>query len=221
MTRCSCGGSGAFARSDANGVPRSDSASGSSGPVHGPHPAPPRGSIARVNLSTGRILIIVALVVAGLAVLANGFLDDGATVAAPSGSALPSGTGTTTSPPSTDTPSPTATPAPQTKGVIIIALNGTDVTGAGAAAQDLLVSDGYKEAQPSANAPVSGVKKTTVYYRDDENAAQNKADATYIADTYFDGAPVKKLDPSFSDVVPDSVTVVVVVGDDYASTLTA
>ena len=81
-----------------------------------------------MNLSTGRILIIVALVVAGLAVLANGFLDDGATVAAPSGSASPSGTGSTT-PPATDTPSPTATPAPQTKGVIIIALNGTDVTG--------------------------------------------------------------------------------------------
>ena len=60
-----------------------------------------------------------------------------------------------------------------------------------------------------------------MYYRDDENAAQNEADATYIADTYFDGAPVKKLDPSFSDVVPDSVTVAVVVGADYASTLTA
>jgi hypothetical protein len=172
-----------------------------------------------VNLSTGRILIIVALVVAGLAVLANGFLDDEATVAAPSSSASPSSTEST--PPPTDTPSPTATPAPQTKGVIIIALNGTDVTGAGAAAQDLLVSDGYKEAQPSDNAPVAGVKKTTVYYRDDENAAQNEADATYIADTYFDGAPVKKLDPSFSEVVPDSVTVVVVVGADYASTLTA
>ena len=38
-----------------------------------------------------------------------------------------------------------------------------------------------------------------MYYRDDENAAQNQADATYIADTYFDGAPVKKLDPSFSE----------------------
>jgi hypothetical protein len=172
-----------------------------------------------VNLSTGRILIIVALVVAGLAVLANGFLDDEATVAAPSSSASPSST--ESPPPPTDAPPPTATPAPQTKGVIIIALNGTDVTGAGAAAQDLLVSDGYKEAQPSDNAPVSGVKKTTVYYRDDENAAQNQADATYIADTYFDGAPVKKLDPSFSEVVPDSVTVVVVVGADYASTLTA
>ena len=41
-----------------------------------------------MNLSTGRILIIVALVVVGLAVLANGFLDDGATVARSSGSAV-------------------------------------------------------------------------------------------------------------------------------------
>ena len=173
-----------------------------------------------MNLSTGRVLIIVALVVAGLAVLANGFLDDGATVATPSGSAAPSSS-TSTPPPSSGTSSPTATPAPQTKGVLIIALNGTDTTGAGAAAQDLLVSDGYKEVQPATDAPVSGVKKTTVYYRDDENAAQNLADATYIADTYFDGAPVKKLDPSFSEVVPDSVTVAIVVGEDYASTLTA
>ena len=70
--------------------------------------------------------------------------------------------------------------------------------GPGAAAQDLLVSDGYKAPQPAADAPgSSGVKKTTVYYRDDENAAQNQADATYIADTYFDGAQVKTLDPSF------------------------
>ena len=172
-----------------------------------------------MNLSTGRILIIVALVVAGLAVLANGFVDTGS-VGASSGTPAPSTSGSA-APSSTEPSSPTATPPPQTQGVLIMALNGTDVTGAGAAAQDLLVSDGYKAPQPAGDAPVSGVKKTTVYYRDDENAAQNQADATYIADTYFDGAPVKKLDPSFSDVVPDSVMVVVVVGDDYASTLTA
>jgi hypothetical protein len=173
-----------------------------------------------VNLSTGRILIIVVLIVAGLAVLANGFIDTGGTVAATTGPPAPSTSGSV-APSTTGTPSPTVTPAPQTKGVLVMALNGTDVTGAGAAAQDLLVSDGYKAPQPAGDAPVSGVKKTTVYYRDDANAAQNQADATYIADTYFDGAPVKKLDPSFSGVVPDSVAVVVVVGEDYASTLTA
>lgn len=174
-----------------------------------------------MNLSTGRILIIVVLVVAGLAVLANGFVDDGSTVAATSASPTPSTSVSVVSTP-TDTASPTVTPEPQTDGVLVIALNGTNVTGAGAAAQDLLISDGYKQSQPAADAPgSSGVKKTTVYYRDDENAAQNKADATYIADTYFDGAPVKALDPGFSDVVPDSVTVVIVVGEDFASNLTA
>jgi hypothetical protein len=173
-----------------------------------------------VNLSTGRILIIVVLIVAGLAVLANGFVDTGGTVAATTGTPAPSTSGSV-APSTTGTPSPTVTPAPQTKDVLIMALNGTDVIGAAGAAQDLLVSDGYKAPQPAGDAPVSGVKKTTVYYRDDANAAQNQADATYIADTYFDGAPVKKLDPSFSSVVPDSVAVVVVVGEDYASTLTA
>ena len=173
-----------------------------------------------MNLSTGRILIIVALVVAGLAVLANGFVDTGETVATPSGSSTPHSS-VSTPPSTTGSPSATATPSPQTQGVLVMALNGTDTTGAGAAAQDLLVSDGYRAPQPAGDAPVQGVKKTTVYYRDDDSAAQNAADATYIADTYFDGAPVKKLDPSFSNVVPPSVTVVVVVGADYASTLTA
>lgn len=174
-----------------------------------------------MNLSTGRILIIVALVVAGLAVLANGFVDDGGTVAAASASPTPS-TSVSVAPTSTETQPPTATPEPQTEGVLVIALNGTNTTGAGAAAQDLLLSDGYTAPQPAADAPgSSGVKKTTVYFRDNEDAAQNQADATYIADTYFDGAPVKALDPGFTDVVPDSVTVVVVVGEDFASTLTA
>ena len=173
-----------------------------------------------MNLSIGRVVIIVALVVVGLAVLANGFLDSGSTAAAPSGSVTPS-SGVSPSASQTSSQSASPLPSPQTEGVLIMSLNGTDVTGAGAAAQDLLVSDGYKAPKPAADAPVSGVKKTTVYYRDDDNAAQNEADATYIADTYFDGAPVKKLDAALDSVVPPSVTVVVVVGDDFASSLAA
>src|SRR5262249_36096226 len=159
--------------------------------------------------------IIVALVVVGLAVLANGFLDSGSTAAAPSGSVSPS---VSVSPSGSVTPSQSASPlpSPQTEGVLIMALNGTDVTGAGPAGQDLLTTDGYKAPKRAADAPVAGVKKTTVYYRDDDNAAQNQADATYISDTYFDGAPVKKLDAELDSVVPPSVTVVVVVGEDFA-----
>jgi hypothetical protein len=175
-----------------------------------------------MNLSTGRVVIIVALIVVGLAVLANGFVGGTTTAATPSGSVAPTGSPSAGGPDSSpsETESPTTTPSPQTKGVLIMALNGTDVAGAAAAAQTMLVDDGYKAPVDAADAPVQGVKKTTVYYRDDDNAAQNKSDATYIADNYFSGAPVKKLDPNVYSDVPDSVTVVVVVGDDYASTLT-
>lgn len=173
-----------------------------------------------MNLSTGRVLIIVALIVAGLAVLANGFTDTGTTAAAPTGS---SSVGS--SPPASGSPhatqTPTETPAPQKTGVLFMALNGTDVAGAGAAAQELLVADGYRQVQNADNAPVSGVRKTTIYYRDDDAAAQNRSDATYIAKHYFDGGLVKKLDPDIQSAVPDSATVVVVVGGDYASQLTA
>ena len=172
-----------------------------------------------MNLSIGRVVIIVALVVVGLAVLANGFLDQGSTAAAPSGSLTPSVSVSQSS--STTSPPASPLPSPQTEGVLIMSLNGTDVTGAGAAAQDLLVSDGYKAPKPAADAPVAGVKKTTVYYRDDDNAAQNQADATYIATTYFDGAQVKSLDTELDSIVPPSVTVVVVVGEDFANSLAA
>jgi LytR cell envelope-related transcriptional attenuator len=172
-----------------------------------------------MNLSTGRILVIVGLIVAGLAVLANGFTGDSGISAGPMATASPtespSGTGSPT-----DTATPTETPAPQTKGVLIMVLNGTDVPGAGAAAQTMLVDDGYKAPADATNAPVQGVKKTTVYYRDDDNAAQNKADATYVAKQYFKGAPVKPLDTDTASAVPPNVSVVVVVGQDYATKLT-
>ncbi len=48
--------------------------------------------MARVNLGTGRIVVIVALIVAGLAILANGF-SDGASVAAPGGGTVVSPSG--------------------------------------------------------------------------------------------------------------------------------
>jgi hypothetical protein len=173
-----------------------------------------------MNLSTGRIVVIVALIVLGLAVLANGF-GSGSTAATPSASpsvsetASPTGGGT-----ETETPPPSPTPAPQTKGVLIMAMNGTDVVGAGAAAQTLLEDEGYKAPEAAIDAPVQGVKKTTVYYRDDDNAAQNQSDAAYIADKYFGGAPVKPLDAGIDAQVPATVTVVVVVGEDYATQLT-
>jgi hypothetical protein len=96
-----------------------------------------------------------------------------------------------------------------------MALNGTTVTGAGAAAQQLLTKHGYTSVQDAVDAPSQGVAKTTVYYRGGQGGAQNKSNAAYVATTYFNGASVKKLDPSLESVVPPSATLAVVVGDDF------
>jgi len=170
-----------------------------------------------VNLSTGRVLVIVALVVVGLAVLANGFSDSGTTGAALTPTPSGGGHTTSTTPPPTSAP-PSPTPAPQTKGVLFMAMNGTDVPGAGAAAQTKLSNAGYTVATPAIDAPTSGIKKTIVYYRNDDNAPQNLSNANYVAQHYFKHADVKPLDPSMQGV-PKSATLVVVVGEDYAQQL--
>jgi LytR cell envelope-related transcriptional attenuator len=170
-----------------------------------------------VNLSTGRVLVIVALVVVGLAVLANGFSDSGTTGAALTPTPSGGGHTTSTTPPPTSVP-PSPTPAPQTKGVLFMAMNGTDVPGAGAAAQTKLSNAGYTVATPAIDAPTSGIKKTIVYYRNDDNAPQNLSNANYVAQHYFKHAEVKPLDPTMQGV-PKSATLVVVVGEDYAQQL--
>ena len=174
-----------------------------------------------MNLSTGRVLVIVALIVGGLAILANGFTDSGS-AAAPSvsPSSTSGGHSSSTSPPPTETPSPTATPSPETQGVLFMAMNGTDVPGAGAAAQTKLTDAGYTAPKLAIDAPTSGIKKTIIYYRDDQDAAQNQSNATYVAQKFFKGATVKPLDPNLPGV-PPSATIVVVVGEDYAQQLVA
>jgi hypothetical protein len=173
-----------------------------------------------VNLGTGRVLVIVALVAAGIVVLARGFGGTGATVAA---SASPSATRTRTSSPasatstSTPTGSASATPAPRTTGLLFMVLNGTTVTGLGASAEETLTSHGYTAPVPAANAPTQGVKTTTVYYRPGPKEAQNKSDATYVSETYFSGSKVDKLGPAFDNIVPQAATIAIVVGEDYAN----
>jgi len=171
-----------------------------------------------VNLGTARIVVIVALVVAGAVVLANGFSDTGEAVA-PAGSVSPSGSA---SPSASTSPTQPAeqTPSPQAPGdVSFMALNGTETSGAGAAAQEKLTNAGYVSAQDAADAPSKGVETTTIYYRGGQDVAQNKSDATQIATKYFKGADVKKLDTSLEGVVPTDAMIVVVVGQDYADTL--
>ena len=72
-----------------------------------------------MNLSTGRVLVIVALIVVGLAILANGFSDSGTTAAPLSPTPSVSGGGhTSSSPPPPTSSAPTPTPAPQKQGAV-------------------------------------------------------------------------------------------------------
>jgi hypothetical protein len=167
-----------------------------------------------VNLGTARVVIIVALVVVGVAVLANGFTDVGATAGAPTGpSASVSGSA---SPSQSQSPQASSSPKPNQHGVLIMVLNGTASTGLAAQVQDVLVGKGYVAPNDPGNSPVPGVEKTTVYYRTGTEEDQNHADAQYLAETYVDNAAVQRLGPVFDDIVPNTVTVVVVLGQDYA-----
>ena len=101
-----------------------------------------------------------------------------------------------------------------------MAMNGTNVTGAGAAAQTVLTDAGYTATKNAIDAPTGGIAKTIVYYRDDQDSAQNQSNANYVAEKFFKKASVKPLDPNLAGV-PASATIVVVVGDDYAQQLVA
>jgi hypothetical protein len=180
-----------------------------------------------VNLGTWRIAIIVALVVVGIALLANGFDDVGNAIAAPSASTTPDpavdGDTETDSPEPTDE-APVETPAPNETGVPVKVFNGTSVPGLAALVQDELIAAGNEAPEEPENAPAAPVAKTTVYYRGGPQADQNQADATFIAVTYIEpvlgrSPRIEELSPVFDDVVGGAITVVVLIGDDYAANL--
>ena len=80
----------------------------------------------------------------------------------------------------------------------------------------MLQADGYVPAQPATNSPVTPINRTVVYYRNDAAAAQNHADAQFIATKYFKGAKVAQLGVSFTDLAKGA-TVAIVLGQDYAA----
>jgi LytR cell envelope-related transcriptional attenuator len=174
-----------------------------------------------VNIGTARIVIIVALVVAGIAILWNGFGDAGSS-ALPGGGATAAPTGPTgetgASPSASGSPSPRETPSPQVDGVTVQVFNGTNETGLAAEVQQSLGSDGYRTPAEPGNAPSSPVAQTVVYFRGGGDRAQNRADATYLAETSFPGAKVKVLSQDLGDVDP-SVNLVVILGVDYLDSL--
>lgn len=174
-----------------------------------------------MNLGTGRIVVIVALLVVGATVLANGFADGGSALqpgGGPSGSAAASET-PSGSPSGTTSPTATSTPAPQDPSEVLIQVfNGTNVTGLGATAETFLEGKGYTVNAGALDAPSKPVAKTIVYFRGGPDAAQNESNATRMAKKYFKGAKVQELDPEIDDLVEKTTQVVVVVGDDYAAT---
>jgi len=175
-----------------------------------------------VNLGTARIVVIVALVVAGVAILANGF-DAGTSALAPAGAAVGSATPTATSGPTGSSPTtgPTLAPLPDPLppgDVTVAVFNGTATTGLAAQGEQTLTDAGYVSGQDPADSPVKPIPKTTIYYRGGPDAEQNQADAQEIADSFFKGASVQELGEDFDnpDTLSKKVQVVVVLGENYA-----
>jgi hypothetical protein len=171
--------------------------------------------MGRVNLGTARIVIILALAVSGIAVLANGF-GSAAVVTPPAGAGGSETTSPTdTSPTGSPSQPPKETPSPQIEGVQIAVFNGTNETGLAAQVQQVLDADGYVAAQDPADADTKPVPKTIIYFRGGADAAQNRSNARYIADTYFDGARVALLDPELAVDIADIAQAIIIVGVDY------
>lgn len=177
-----------------------------------------------MNLGTARIVIIVALVVAGVAVLANGFAS-GTVVTPPGGgggTTAPGATGPDGSSPTTPpTKPPRVVPSPQIQGVLIAVFNGTNETGLAGQVQQLLTADGYVAAQDPADVNPKPVAKTVIYFRGGADALQNRSDAQHVAETYFNGARVTLLSSDQASTIDPTTQVVIIVGVDYASATAA
>jgi LytR cell envelope-related transcriptional attenuator len=165
-----------------------------------------------VNPGISRLAIVIALVIGGVALLANGF-SDGETVAAPRGSSSPS---------PSESPSPSRSPSqsivPNQDGVLVQVLNGTSKAGYAGDFQILLEQEGYLRAGEPADAPDKPVVDSVVYFRKDDNRAQNQADAQLLSETYLGNVSVKPLPAALADLVSESADVVVVLGEDQAGT---
>jgi hypothetical protein len=80
----------------------------------------------------------------------------------------------------------------------------------------LVDQGGYLEAGTPGDAPDKPVVDSIVYFRQDNNKAQNRADAQLLSDTYLGGVAVKPLPAALKDLVSASADVVVVLGEDQA-----
>jgi LytR cell envelope-related transcriptional attenuator len=173
-----------------------------------------------VNTGTTRIIIVAALVIAGVIVLANGFSGAGTTGAL--GGSGSSGPSHSISPSSGASHSKSPKPAVQhqkPKAVTFVVLNGTGALGLAAQFDTKLTDQGLTQGNPPGNAPTTGVRKTVLYYRGGDAAAQNRADAQWVADQFFPGAAVHQLASDFASTsLIGNANVIVVVGADAQTT---
>lgn len=163
-----------------------------------------------MNPGIARLAIVAALVLAGVAVLVNGFPDEGTAAAeSPSPSASPSGS-----------PSPTSQPDDEVVGqkdALVQVFNGTNAAGFAATFQEQLTNDGYPDLIEPADAPDKPVLDSIVYFKADDTKAQNRADAELLAREYLlDTTPVERLPEDLEDVVDPVADVIVVLGEDVA-----
>lgn len=169
-----------------------------------------------MNPGIARLAIVIALVIGGVAVLANGFDDEGvAAPPEPTTSQSPTGT-------PSPTPSPEASIVPNQKGVLVQVLNGTSQAGYAADFQEMLVDVGeYLPAGDAGDAPDKPIVDSIVYFRADGNRAQNEADAQLLSDEFLGGVPVQRLPAELADsgAIALAADVVVVLGEDQAGEL--
>jgi len=166
-----------------------------------------------VNTGTTRIVIVAALVVAGVVVLLNGFPSAGSPAASggtsnPSPSTSPSGS------PSTSPSQPPAVHHQKPKDVTFVVLNGTTSVGLAAQWDTKLTTAGFTQATAPGNAPTTGVQATVLYYRPGAAGAQNKADAAFVGSRFFPDAKVKTLRQDIPASLIGDANVVVIVGAD-------
>jgi hypothetical protein len=169
-----------------------------------------------VATSTLRFAIVVALVVGGVAILANAFPDSGAGVLAGD----TDGTSVTTPPPRDGEEDGATTNGgdgqqpekPDLKGVTVVTLNGTSVIGLAAAATDRLEGKDLGlvlEKEGNAETPVT---MTTLYFR----GAEFQDEAELLARRFFDKADVAEL-PADASEVRRNVDIAIYLGTDYAT----
>ncbi len=176
-----------------------------------------------MNLGIARVVIVVALALAGIGLLSSGFPST-VTNAGPGGtSTSPTPTSPATTPSGTHTNAPV--PDPNTSGVTFAVLNGTSVNGLAGTFETLLKSKDDIIGKPAADSPIKPITTTRVYFRGGADAAQNRSDARYLAKEFVNGPGVKakisKLGAEFASTLTgagdDKITLLIVLGQDYAT----